>query len=71
MKFQLDQFITFKPTPNSDYVTGPIERIFVDGKGRVQYHVRIQHGPRYSSCYWVWEQEARLGGVQLPLFLPN
>jgi len=67
-KFAIGEVITFKPSPNSGYVTGPIADIHIDERGRVQYHVRIEHSSRYASCYWVWESEARAGGIQLALF---
>jgi len=62
------QIITFRPAPHSRAVSGPIDRVHVDERGRVQYHVRIQHAERYTSGYWVWHGEARRAGIQRPLF---
>lgn len=67
MKFHVGEIITFRPAPRSKYVTGPIAKVEVDDRGRVQYYVRLEHGPRYASCYWVWEGEAREGANQLVL----
>lgn len=66
--FSEGQIIAFEPAPHSRVVSGPIGRVHVDERGRVQYHVRIQLAERYASGYWVWACEARMAGVQLPLF---
>jgi hypothetical protein len=67
-KYQVGQMITFRPPSRSRAeVTGPVEKIHVDDAGRTQYLVCIRHDERYVSGYWVWESDARPGGVQLRL----
>lgn len=66
MTYRVGQMITFKPTPDSRYVTGIIDDVVHVDAERVQYHVR---SVVTGGLYWVWHQNARPGGIQLALQL--
>ena len=67
-KFQVSQYITFRPTPFSKRVTAKIDKVHINHKGRVQYHVTQHPKSLYPIYYWVWEQNATASGIQARLF---